>query len=650
MLKKISYSIILCCFALISVIWSLSAEEEYNDFILELQAGDILHIADSCWIVPRDTTFIISDSIPFYVQKATISSDEFYGAVQTEADKLDFTKEIFNFAFKKRKGDINKFYQLEKSEYQFLPYKDKIIRNIYIENIPIFPKDSDTKIKIVKWAQRTADKLHVDTRKRVIKNILLFKQGEPLNPALIAENEKILYDLPFINEVYFQVYNCYDKPGYVDIVVLTKDKFPIGGNPGISSLHSFDLEIYNLNIVGLGHKVSTTIAYDGERKEKVFIQDALYKIYHIGDTFISGELFYAHPEHEERYGFVFNRDYIPPQINIAGGVGLKRVNTYYNYSPDDSTLMEYPLEYMKGDFCAGVAEPLKVFNTSKAEYLVELFRITHYDYYKYPLLGSMFDDRSVLLFSLDHLRSKFYKSNLIYDFGEIEYIPYGHLLEFIGGVEYPELYDKRYYAGIRFSQGNFIFRRALYYYLEAGLGSYFNSFFLKDFDEGVLSLNAHFFTRHYKIGNYGIRNFIEFDFMKGLNQPDYLYIDFHNMENVRGFDDTKARGQQRLVINFESVTYTPWDLIGFRFALFGFLDIGFLGEEHSKILHDKSYTAIGAGVRMRNDDLVFKTVQLKITYYPDLDGRQKISLALSGKPDLNLPGFGVKPPEVIESK
>jgi len=75
-----------------------------------------------------------------------------------------------------------------------------------------------------------------------------------------------LYDLPFINEVYFEIYNCYNKPEYVDVVVLTKDKFPIGGNPGISSLHSFDLEIYNLNIVGLGHKASTTIAYDGEKE------------------------------------------------------------------------------------------------------------------------------------------------------------------------------------------------------------------------------------------------------------------------------------------------------------------------------------------------------------------------------------------------
>ena len=648
-MNKTSHTIILFCFVLFSLFCSLSADQKHSDFILELQAGDILQIGDSCWIVPHDTTFIITDSIPFFVQKDTESTDQFYDTMQSEADKSNIAKQIFNFAFKKGKGDINKLYQLEKSEFQFLPYKDKIIRNIYIESIPIFQK-SDTNIKIVQWAQKTADKMHVDTRKRVIRNILLFREGDHLNPAVLAENEKILYDLLFINDVYFEIYNCYNKPEYVDVVVLTKDKFPIGGNPGVSSFHSCDLEIYNLNIVGLGHKASTTIAYDGEKKEKVYIQDALYKIYHIGDTFISGELFYSHPEHEERYGFVFNRNYIPPEINIAGGIGLERINTYYHHSPDDSTLMKYPLEYLKGDFCAGVAEPLKVFSPSKAEYLVELFRITHYDYYKYPLLGSLFYDRSVVLFSLDHLRSKFYKSNLIYDFGEIEYIPYGHLLEIIGGVEYPEIYDKRYYAGIRFSQGNFIFKRALYYYLETGLGSYFDRLFLRDFDEGVLSLSAHFFTRHYKIGEYGVRNFVEFDYMKGLNQPDYLYIDFHNMENVRGFNDTKARGQQRLAVNFESVTYTPWDLIGFRFALFGFLDIGFIGEVHSKILHDKTYTAIGAGVRMRNDDLVFKTVQLKITYYPDLDGRKKISLALSGKPDLNLSGFGVNPPEIIEFK
>jgi len=127
-----------------------------------------------------------------------------------------------------------------------------------------------------------------------------------------------------------------------------------------------------------------------------------------------------------------------------------------------------------------------------------------------------------------------------------------------------------------------------------------------------------------------------------------LYIDLDNMQDIRGFDDTKARGQQRLIINFESVAYTPWDLVGFRFAMFGFFDIGFIGKANSNIFTDKSYVGFGAGVRMRNENLVFKTVQLQITYYPDIDGKDKISISLSGKPNLNLPGFGVKCPEIIK--
>ncbi|MDP8226886.1 MAG: hypothetical protein P9L89_04515 [Candidatus Celaenobacter polaris] len=651
-MNKNRYALVVFCIALLSLFSSLSADQKWNEFILELRAGDILHVGDSCWIVPQDTTYIITDSIPFFVQKDKTSTDELYDTAQSETDKSDFTKQLFNLAFKKGKEDRNPLYRLEKSEFKFYPYKNKIIRNIYIENIPIFQSYTDTDIKIIQWAKKTADKLHIDTRKRFIRDILLFKEGELLDPALIAENEKILYELPFINEVYFKIYHCYNEPEYVDVVVITKDKFPLGVNPGISSLDSYHLEIYDLNIVGLGHKVSASVAYDGENKEKFSLQEALYKLYFIGNTFISGKLFYSNQEHEERYGFLFHRDFIPPKINIAGGVGLERVNTSYTYGPVDSTLTENPLEYLKGDLCVGVAEPLRIFNKSSSDYLVELIRFTHYDYYKYPSIGSLFnslfDDKTELLLSLNHQRSKFYKSNLIYNFGEIEYIPYGHLIEFIGGVEYPELYDKRYYAGIRFSQGNFIFERALYYYLQFGLGSYFEKLLLGDFDEGVFSLNAHFFTKHYKIGNYGLRNFIEFDYIKGLNQPDYLYIDLDNMQDIRGFDDTKARGLQRLVINFESVAYTPWDLVGFRFAMFGFFDIGFIGKANSNIFTDKSYVGFGAGVRMRNENLVFKTVQLQITYYPDIDGKDKISISLSGKPNLNLPGFGVKCPEIIK--
>ncbi len=103
-MNKTSHTIILFCFVLFSLFCSLSADQKHSDFILELQAGDILQIGDSCWIVPHDTTFIITDSIPFFVQKDTESTDQFYDTMQSEADKSNIAKQIFNFAFKKEKG------------------------------------------------------------------------------------------------------------------------------------------------------------------------------------------------------------------------------------------------------------------------------------------------------------------------------------------------------------------------------------------------------------------------------------------------------------------------------------------------------------------------------------------------------------------
>jgi hypothetical protein len=100
-MNKNRYALVVFCIALLSLFSSLSADQKWNEFILELRAGDILHIGDSCWIVPHDTTFIITDSISFFIQKDKTSTDELYDTAQSETDKSDFTKQLFNLAFKK---------------------------------------------------------------------------------------------------------------------------------------------------------------------------------------------------------------------------------------------------------------------------------------------------------------------------------------------------------------------------------------------------------------------------------------------------------------------------------------------------------------------------------------------------------------------
>lgn len=66
-----------------------------------------------------------------------------------------------------------------------------------------------------------------------------------------------------------------------------------------------------------------------------------------------------------------------------------------------------------------------------------------------------------------------------------------------------------------------------------------------------------------------------------------------------------------MVLNTETVFFTPYQPLGFRIALFGFADFGLLGRD-ANIFKNNFYTTFGLGVRLRNERLVFSTIQLRL--------------------------------------
>ena len=51
-------------------------------------------------------------------------------------------------------------------------------------------------------------------------------------------------------------------------------------------------------------------------------------------------------------------------------------------------------------------------------------------------------------------------------------------------------------------------------------------------------------------------------------------------------------------------------------ALFGFTDIGVIGSNKEFIFTQHYYSGIGMGIRLHNENLVFKTLQLRLAFYP----------------------------------
>ncbi len=116
----------------------------------------------------------------------------------------------------------------------------------------------------------------------------------------------------------------------------------------------------------------------------------------------------------------------------------------------------------------------------------------------------------------------------------------------------------------------------------------------------------------------------------------------------RDLANDSVNGTQRLTLSLESVLFSPINLYGFRFAFFGFADFSFLSATNQIVGNGYSLSSIGVGIRIRNDNLVFNTFQLRIGYFPNYPPYSTISpVTVSGEQLLHPANFDPGPPSVI---
>ena len=66
-----------------------------------------------------------------------------------------------------------------------------------------------------------------------------------------------------------------------------------------------------------------------------------------------------------------------------------------------------------------------------------------------------------------------------------------------------------------------------------------------------------------------------------------------------------------MILYTEIVLFSPYHPLGFRIAFFGFADFGLIGYSPN-IFKNEFYTSLGIGVRLRNERLVFNTIQIRL--------------------------------------
>ena len=145
-----------------------------------------------------------------------------------------------------------------------------------------------------------------------------------------------------------------------------------------------------------------------------------------------------------------------------------------------------------------------------------------------------------------------------------------------------------------------------------------------------------------------VRRSIDLDFTYVFNQKTNTLLDINNSFGIDGFVADSVLGTKRLHGRYEMIIYTNWKVLGFKMAPIVFSDLAFIAPKGELIFYDKPYFGLGTGIRTRNENLVFGTIELKFFYYPRVvEDMSHFKVTLTSNLRIKYTGSFVRPPSFI---
>lgn len=614
--------------------------------------NDVLIFEDSTVYIQQDTIISIPDSIDYIIRlNDSIKTQRFYDSLKVKLYKSQLTKEIYDLLF--TSSASNEPEEVveetgENSESPYLPYKGKIIGDISVHRLDPFGTNvEDTSVHADVWMVKTGNRFHIKTHERVIRKSLLIEKGDPINPYQLADNERLLRELPYLRDARINIVPRVNDKDTVDVFIVTKDVWSITFDVNARGFISGSLDIEDRNILGLGHELDNRIVVSPD-EAKNWGYEGTYRIPNISGTFITGEITYANVYDREGYALNIYRDFITPATKYAGGINIGNLRSIEDRRfEDDSIIFNYPLKFNYQDIWFGRSFRVrKNRQVSERSNIVLAGRVARTNYAERPIVESdsnrNYHNTTLALASIGYSTRIYYEAQFINSFGRTEDIPAGSSVELTAGKEYGE-FNNRFYSGLRLAKGIYSKENG-YFSGEIDFGGFFRS---SRFEQGVLRLNGSYFSNLLHIKRYAIRQFIRANYTLGMRRFANETVDFNDDNGITGLDSDLLRGTRKLVVNLETVLFTPFNPVGFKIALFGFADFGMLSREKSVFTGD-FYSGFGMGVRIRNDNLTFNTFQIRLGFYPIVPHNESyFSFNVSGEAVLGLKDYDIKAPDVL---
>ncbi|MBL0056348.1 MAG: hypothetical protein IPP31_09140 [Chitinophagaceae bacterium] len=519
----------------------------------------------------------------------------------------------------------------EKLVNPFLKYRGKIINTIILAQLDFGYNIYDTSEVQVDLGTRMANRFHRKSTDGVIGRNLFFKTGDRLFPYLLADNERYLRELAFIQDARILVDYSEGTTDSVDVVVLSRDVFSLGGRLAITDIHKGRAELKEENLFGSGNRVMISGYYESIRQpSNGFGAEWLSR--NIGGSYIDLSAGYQNyrpafnsgRNEETRVYAKLEKPLVTPYKPSTGALEWSYHKTSNNYLSDSLYANQYKYAYYNVDGWLGYSldsrRSLYANREIKTHRFVALRGFTQRfltEPYSYQDSATyLYADYTGVLASFNLFRQSFYRTSFIYGFGRTEDIPVGFSVALTGGYINKES-AKRPYAGFDV-QFTHIGKRASYYNYTFRAGGFFRQGRFEDVD---LLFGLEQFSRLRKLRpNWYHRFFLNTSLTAQanpyLNTPLFLNSEY----GMTYMNNESITADLRASWKAETVFYNMKKILGFRLAPFAFADLSLVKPMKLGLEKSDFFSALGGGIRTRNENLVFGTIELKGYYFPRTNG------------------------------
>jgi hypothetical protein len=585
--------------------------------LLFVVASWVCSICAYAQVVPPSTPPPVTQSPPDSLAQDTTKSQEFLKTLKNISQRKTIlgraVKALVVFKPRQVAGPVEN----ARLPQTYEQHNYKVVRSIYFKRLDAFGFSINDTLRLPEnGLERLGNALHMRTKLGMLRNQILFREGDMLEPLDLSESERLLRQTDYLLDARVLVNDSTSTQDSVDVVIITKDVFSISAS-GSASTSSTRFSLRDINFMGLGHQIRTSYRF-GLSEPQPWQFQGRYFIENISRSFISAELLYNNTYYYKQQSISFSRDFFATNTKYAGGASASWYQTlqpdYYQVEkPEPGTPIPHiPLNYYIQDFWLGRAFRLKSYDLAQDNpgRFITAARVMNVRYTKGG--GPTLQSARLYLTAFGYSFRRYYKDQYLFGFGRTEDIPAGNLLAITAGFEDGNV-KNRPYMGVKGAFGKY---RPGFGYLYGGLeyGSYR---YQGAWEQGVLTTEALYFTPLYRLRNWRWRHFLWSRSSLGLRRPDLFALDIDQEDGIRGFSSQEVRGYRRFVLNYETNFFTPLTLLGFRLAVVGFADAAWLTSVKDRSpFREKPYTGFGMGLRFRNEYFTFNTIQILLGYYP----------------------------------